>query len=154
MSASPITESTAPPANSPILGTGMEWVIDAFDCDQAQLQDLALVQSICDCVIVELGLNVLGEPLSHRFSGAGGVTALYMLTESHLTCHTYPEYGMATFNLYCCRERPEWDWRRRLREYLGSDRVEVRRLARGLAVKATASSTKESIGSMKSGDMT
>lgn len=132
----------------------MEWVIDAFDCDQEQLQDLSLVQSICNRVIRDLGLKVLGDPLSHRFGGAGGVTALYMLTESHLTCHTYPEYGMATFNLYCCRERPEWDWRGHLGQLLGSDRVEVRRLARGLAVKSSASATEESIGAMKSGDMT
>ena len=154
MSASPLTESKASPATSPILGTGTEWVIDAFGCDPKQLQDLPLVQSICDRVIRDLGLKVLGEPLSHRFGGAGGVTALYMLTASHLTCHTYPEYGMATFNLYCCRERPEWDWRGRLRECLGADRVEVRRLARGRAVETTASGREESFMATKPGEVT
>ena len=39
----------------------------------------------------------------HKFGGEGGVTGLIMLTESHLACHTYPEYQTATFNLYCCR---------------------------------------------------
>jgi S-adenosylmethionine decarboxylase len=53
-----------------------------------------------------------------------------MLTESHLACHTYPEFGVATFNLYCCRERPAWPWDERLREMLGAHDVCVRSLSR------------------------
>jgi S-adenosylmethionine/arginine decarboxylase-like enzyme len=53
-----------------------------------------------------------------------------MLTESHLACHTYPEFGVATFNLYCCRERPSWPWDERLREMLGASAVSVRRVRR------------------------
>ena len=53
-----------------------------------------------------------------------------MLTESHLACHTYPEFGVATFNLYCCRERATWPWEERLREMLGANGVRVRCLAR------------------------
>ena len=52
-------------------------------------------------------------------------------SESHLACHTYPEFGVATFNLYCCRARPEWPWRGRLREALGATQVTVRALPRG-----------------------
>jgi len=61
------------------------------------------------------------------------VTGLALLTESHLACHTYPEFGVATFNLYCCRERPAWDWEARLSELLGASRVSVRRLTREAA---------------------
>ncbi|MGI9471979.1 MAG: S-adenosylmethionine decarboxylase family protein [Rubripirellula sp.] len=130
MTASPIAKRTVPP----VLGTGMEWVIDAFDCDCERLRDLDLVREICDQVIQDLGLKVLGDPMSHRFGGPGGVTALYMLTESHLACHTYPEFCMATFNLYCCRVRPEWDWSGHLQRILGAGRVETRQIARGLAI--------------------
>ena len=45
--------------------------------------------------------------------------------------HTYPEKGVATINLYCCRPRPAWDWNGRLRELLGAQQVSVRMAVRG-----------------------
>ncbi|HEY2866452.1 MAG TPA: S-adenosylmethionine decarboxylase, partial [Pyrinomonadaceae bacterium] len=53
------------------------------------------------------------------------------LTESHLACHTYPEHGTATFNLYCCRTRPEWEWESNLKSSLGATSVNVNRIERG-----------------------
>ncbi len=56
-----------------------------------------------------------------------------LLSESHLTCHTYPEYGLATINLYCCRSRPEWPWADSLRDLLGAEHVTVRAIERQTA---------------------
>jgi S-adenosylmethionine decarboxylase len=67
----------------------------------------------------------------HQFPQPGGVTGLYLLTESHLACHTFPETGIATFNLYCCRPRPPFAWEDRLRSVLSADRVTVRTAERG-----------------------
>lgn len=127
----------------PTVGTGTEWVVDASGCNVSSLRDCALIQRICQRVVVDIGVKVVGEPQCHRFDGPGGVTALYMLSESHLACHTYPEYGLATFNLYCCRERAAWDWQGMLSEMLDSKIVQVRQLSRGLSQGAarTAGST-------------
>lgn len=92
--------------------------MDASGCNVSSLRDCALIQRICQQVVADIGVKVVGEPQCHRFDGPGGVTALYMLSESHLACHTYPEYGLATFNLYCCRERAAWDWQGMLSEML------------------------------------
>jgi S-adenosylmethionine decarboxylase len=113
------------------MGVGVEWIVDATGCDPAALRDLPRMQSILTRVIKELELRVVGDGLAHVFGGDGGVTTLYMLTESHLTCHTYPETGIATFNLYCCRPRPEWAWKRVLTEALGATDVTVQQVARG-----------------------
>lgn len=112
---------------------GTEWLIEAFDCDAQKLREPEVLKAIFAKVIEDLGLRTLGEPLWHKFGGEGGVTGLLMLTESHLACHTYPEYGTATFNLYCCRTRPEWDWQTNLKELIGADLVNVRKIERGLA---------------------
>ena len=80
---------------------------------------------------------MLGPGLWHRFPFPGGVTGLYLLTESHLACHTYPEHALATFNLYCCRPRPRWPWEQRLAEVLGAARVLVRCLPRGVEPEGT-----------------
>jgi len=114
------------------MNVGQEWIVDATGCDPDSLRDLARLRALLDSVVADLGLRPVGEPHWHRFPGEGGVTGLILLSESHLACHTYPEFGVATFNLYCCRERPEWPWATRLRECLGADEVHVRKLSRAV----------------------
>ena len=109
---------------------GTEWLIEASGCDPEALRDEAAVRGVFAAVIDELGLKSVGS-VWHKFPGEGGVTGLVALTESHLACHTYPESGTATFNLYCCRTRPEWDWAKELRARLGAALVSVTRLERG-----------------------
>ncbi len=110
---------------------GTEWLIDASGCSPDALRDLDGLTRLCSRVLADLGLHAVGEPLWHQFPGPGGVTGLYLLTESHLACHTYPEHGLATFNLHCCRERPRWHWELALAETLGAATVTVREMARG-----------------------
>ena len=110
---------------------GTEWLIEAFECEAEVLRDVGALQTVFSQIITDLGLKTVGEPLWHKFSGEGGVTGLVMLTESHLACHTYPEYGTATFNLYCCRTRPEWKWKMSLRHLLSAKNVSVKKIKRG-----------------------
>jgi S-adenosylmethionine decarboxylase len=113
-----------------MLTVGTEWLIEASGCDAEALRDVARLRGVFARAIGELDLRVIGEQLWHKFPGEGGATGLAMLTESHLTCHTYPEFRVATFNLYCCRERAEWPWAERLREMLGATAVSVRSISR------------------------
>ena len=53
------------------------------------------------------------------------------LTESHFACHTYPEYQIATFNLYCCRSRPEWGLGEAFRRDVEAEKVSMTKLERG-----------------------
>ena len=110
---------------------GTEWLVDAEGCSPERLSDLAAVRATCEAILRDLKLKVVGEGLGHQFPSPGGVTLMYLLTESHLTCHTYPEYGIATFSLSCCRPRPRWDWEGKLNAFLGANRVSVRCLSRG-----------------------
>src|SRR5262245_9544968 len=109
---------------------GTEWLIEARGCDQDALRDEGKIRDILSRVIDDLGLRVVGE-VWHKFGGEGGVTGLIALTESHLACHTYPEHGVATFNLYCCRTRPEWEWEENLKAFLGAADVLVTKIERG-----------------------
>lgn len=117
------------------MNVGAEWLIDAEGCMPELLSDAQVLRRVCEQIISDLDLRVIGEPSWHEFSSPGGVTGLFLLTESHLACHTYPESGIATFNLYCCRERPVWPWVERLKDWLGASRVTVRHAARGSAQK-------------------
>ncbi|HEX7665438.1 MAG TPA: S-adenosylmethionine decarboxylase [Polyangiaceae bacterium] len=117
---------------------GTEWLVDASGCDARRLSDMALLKKIVENVITTLDLRVVGDGAWHSFpppahdpSAPTGVTCLYLLTESHVACHTYPEHGVATFNVYCCRPRPEYPWREELARALGAAQITVRRVIRG-----------------------
>lgn len=111
---------------------GTEWLIEATGCDADTLRDENAIRTILLNVIDDLGLRSIGS-VWHKFEGEGGVTGLIALTESHLACHTYPEHGTVTFNLYCCRTRPEWNWDVELRSALGAAEVSVMKIERGAA---------------------
>jgi S-adenosylmethionine decarboxylase len=121
---------TCKPLHTPHMILGTEWVIDAVGCNPAILTDLGKMRAVFDRVISDLDLHVLGEVVWHQFSLPDGVSGLALLSESHLACHTYPEFQAATFNLYCCRDRPSWPWESRLKEMLGATGVTVRVLDR------------------------
>ena len=110
---------------------GTEWLIEAYGCEAENLRDMEKLRAIFACITEDLGLKTLGEANWHKFSGEGGITGLVMLTESHLACHTYPEYQTATFNLYCCRTRPAWNWKLNLKELLGAKIVNIKKIERG-----------------------
>ena len=121
-----------------MLTVGTEWLIEAAGCDPEALRDEARLREVFARAVAELGLLVVGRPQWHKFPGEGGVTVLALLSESHLACHTYPEFGVATFNLYCCRERPGWPWAERLGELIGARSVEVRSVRREFPAEAAA----------------
>lgn len=109
---------------------GYEWIIDAADCDAQALRDEKTLRAVFAAIIEDLELKTIGAGAWHKFGGEGGVTGLVMLTESHLACHTYPEHNAATFNLYCCRERPEWNWAKNLREMIGAKQIDIKVIKR------------------------
>ena len=109
---------------------GTEWLIEADECDPEKLRDEDKLRGIFAHIIQDLDLKVVNE-IWHTFSGEAGVTGLALLTESHLACHTYPENRVATFNLYCCRTRPEWSWESNLKEMIGAQSVHVIKIERG-----------------------
>jgi S-adenosylmethionine decarboxylase len=112
---------------------GTEWLVDALGCDPARLRHLPTLVDLGQALIAALELNVIGSPLLHRFEGPGGLTGLYLLSESHLAWHTYPESALCTLNLYCCRPRPTLDWAELFRRQLGAERVLVSAVRRGFS---------------------
>ena len=131
-------------AAAPSISVGGQWIVDASGCDAKSLQSLATIQSICNDVIDSLGLKVVGEPQSHIFGPPHGVTALYLLSESHLAVHTYPEHAVATFNLVCCRETAVWDWQTQL-QHLRRGALETNEASDTHCCKASSTHIPEAI---------
>ncbi len=105
--------------------------MDATQCDPARLRDLSIVQRLLGELVAALSLHVIKEPVFHKFEGEGGVTGLYLLGESHLACHTYPEHQSLTLNLYSCKPKARFDFEGCLERSVGAKHVRVQRVVRG-----------------------
>jgi len=69
--------------------------------------------------------------ISHKFS-PHGVTALVLLAESHISIHTWPEYGYAAIDIFACGEGNPHKSLERLKELLPIKEVKVLNVERGL----------------------
>ena len=118
---------------------GIEWIVEAHGCSPASLADLPLLRALFQRIIADLKLRPLGETQWHQFPQTGGITGLCLLAESHLTCHTFPEFGSICLNLFCCVPRTEWDFEAILKQMLAADSVAVRSVMRPYIPSASLS---------------
>lgn len=73
-------------------------VLATFEAPVDRLTDVAACRAVFDRQIADLGLTKVGE-VYHTFEN-GGFTAVVCLTESHVSIHTWPEFGRATFDVF------------------------------------------------------
>lgn len=73
-------------------------LLSTFSASTDQLTGITNCQQAFDRLIQALDLHKVGE-VYHAFPN-GGFTAVVCLTESHVSIHTWPELGMATFDVF------------------------------------------------------
>ena len=79
---------------------GRHLLIELQDCDREALNDLDFIRETMLSAAVECGATVLGESF-HRFSPQG-VSGVVVIAESHISIHTWPEYGYAAADIFTC----------------------------------------------------
>lgn len=115
---------------------GTEWIVDASGCDAAALRNPASLAALFARVIDLLQLTPVSEPTWHVFPAPGGITGFVVLAESHLACHTFPEFGSICLNVFCCRPRPAVDLMPVLASLLGASHGSVRQVEREYGLEA------------------
>ena len=109
---------------------GIEWLIEAFGCAESRLLDRTQLSALFDTIVRRMALRPVGDPVWHVFERSGGATGIWLLQESHLTIHTFPEYRSACVNVFCCTPRQGLDWPATLQTSLGATDVRVREFER------------------------
>jgi S-adenosylmethionine decarboxylase len=85
---------------------GIHLIVNLYDIrDDDLLYDLWKGREVLNHVVSELHLNVVNEA-GHQFQPYG-YTYVYVLSESHLTIHTYPEHRSCYIDIFCCN--PHFD---------------------------------------------
>ncbi len=112
---------------------GKHVVAELWVRDQNRLNDLDLIQDALLAACARGEFTVL-HVSTHAFS-PHGVTAIVLLSESHMSIHTWPEYGYAAVDIFTCGGKPQ----RALEELerrLDVERMDVRELDRGIVGQA------------------
>ena len=109
---------------------GIEWIVDAQGCRADSLRNLEALDTLFAQIISDLNLRAVGETRWHQFPAGGGITGLCLLSESHLACHTFPEFGSLCLNLFCCVPRTRWDFESHLSRLFSAQSVLVREINR------------------------
>jgi len=82
---------------------GSHVIINAYNIpNDSLLQSLDAGILISREIVNSLDLHVIGE-VTYQFQPYG-YTLLYLLSESHYSIHTYPEYHSCYIDIFCCNK--------------------------------------------------
>ncbi|MGI6574442.1 MAG: adenosylmethionine decarboxylase, partial [bacterium] len=87
---------------------GRQLILEFYDCASDVLNDLKEVERIMVNAALKAGAEVR-EVAFHKFSPQG-VSGVVIISESHLSIHTWPENGYAAIDVFTCGDRVDpWD---------------------------------------------
>ena len=79
---------------------GKQLLLELQDCDKEVLDDLSFLRDAMVSAAINCGATVLGESFHHFYPQ--GVSGVVVIAESHLSIHTWPEYGYAAVDIFTC----------------------------------------------------
>ncbi len=80
----------------------VQLIVDLYGCDTALLNETEQVQKIAHAAIASIGAQIVEECM-HQFEPVG-VSYIAVITASHVSVHTWPEYGYAAIDVFSCQE--------------------------------------------------
>jgi S-adenosylmethionine decarboxylase proenzyme len=78
---------------------GHHVLLNIYDADKSTLSDMAVFEPFASRLLLASNAQVLSQT-GHQFDG--GFTLLYLLTTSHFSIHTWPEYSSAAIDIFTC----------------------------------------------------
>ncbi|MFZ5433494.1 MAG: adenosylmethionine decarboxylase [Calditrichota bacterium] len=81
---------------------GRQIVVEYYGCNPDILNDVAFIKRAMRDAALASGATIVQEAF-HLFN-PHGVSGVVVIAESHLTIHTWPEYGYAAVDLFTCGE--------------------------------------------------
>jgi len=109
---------------------GRHLLVEYFGCNPELLDDEDGIRTLMRGAAKAAGATEVAV-VFHRFSPQG-VSGVVVVEESHLSIHTWPEYGYAAVDFYTCGECDPRRGHVHLMRGLGASEAEVMQVDRGL----------------------
>ncbi len=81
-------------------GLGTQILIELKDCDPKKLNDIEFIRETMEEAARKTGSTIISS--SFRYFEPQGISGVVMISESHLTIHSWPEYGYAAADIFTC----------------------------------------------------
>tara|TARA_A100001391_G_scaffold156852_1_gene115054 strand:+ start:688 stop:1032 length:345 start_codon:yes stop_codon:yes gene_type:complete len=78
-------------------------IIELYDCDRSILEDSNYVRNIFKEAVKESNATVVAEKY-HNFN-PHGLTGVAVITESHISIHTWPEHRYVAIDVFSCDDK-------------------------------------------------
>ena len=79
---------------------GRHVIAELWECDFDKLNDMNFIEQTFVDAALKSGAEIR-EVAFHKFAPQG-VSGVVIISESHLTIHTFPEHGYASIDVYTC----------------------------------------------------
>jgi len=110
---------------------GIHLLIEFWSCNRQKIDNLDYLERIMAQAAEAAGATVLKT--AFQDFNPQGVSGVVVIAESHLTIHTWPEYGYAAVDVFTCGSTVDpWKAARFLKYELEAEKMEVKDFARGL----------------------
>jgi len=114
---SDLSSGTPLSASALTVSTGKHMICEIQNIqNQRLLHSLSGIRDVIDSICMKHDFTVLGK-LEHQFSPQG-CSLVYLLSESHISVHTFPEKNYIAMDVYTCREYPDNSTYERLYDHL------------------------------------
>jgi S-adenosylmethionine decarboxylase len=109
---------------------GSHILADFYGVEPRRLRDGHALETLLRSAAEAAGARILSSHF-HSFGEAHGVTGVVMLSESHISIHTWPESGFAAADIFMCGSANPQRALSFLQESLAPTRQRVETAARG-----------------------
>ncbi|MEM0445401.1 MAG: adenosylmethionine decarboxylase [Nitrososphaerota archaeon] len=115
-------------------GLGRHIIVELYGCNPEILSDADTLLEILTEAAVCSGATIIGKYVE-RFDGGGGVSAIVVIKESHISLHTWPELRYASLDIFTCGENTDpWKSYEFVIEKMRPASVSTLEIVRGLNV--------------------
>jgi S-adenosylmethionine decarboxylase proenzyme len=110
---------------------GRQIVVEYYGCNPVALNNVAFIKRAMRQAAEASGATIV-EDVFHVFN-PHGVSGVVVIAESHLTIHTWPEYGYAAVDLFTCGDDVNPDVAfEHLKDKLGASTYSAFEMKRGI----------------------
>jgi len=110
---------------------GRHFLLDIAEAPFEVLDDPVVIEEALVSTVKAMGAKVLGIHI-HRLAPQG-ISGVVVISESHLTIHTWPELGEAAVDLFTCGDEAAGKAAiEALGPLLGAKRTDIREILRGV----------------------